>query len=149
MKSFFLIVWALLSLTATGFVARELWIAPSWINALALLLPAYYSLCFFQLIRAAFRPWGLLGPRRRGGFWVCLLLLPLCLWPLRSAYEIWQAGAYGLRDDGDEARLMIVRPLLAWLQELVGYLGPMLVLVAAGVGMALLLLRLSRGQVVR
>ncbi|WP_423836925.1 hypothetical protein [Stutzerimonas xanthomarina] len=44
---------------------------------------------------------------------------------------------------------MIVRPLLAWLQELVGYLGPMLVLVAAGVGMALLLLRLSRGQVVR
>ena len=34
-------------------------------------------------------------------------------------------------------------------EELVGYLGPMLVLVAAGVGMALLLLRLSRGQVVR
>ena len=51
MKSFFLIVWALLSLTATGFVARELWFAPSWINTLALLLPAYYSLCFFQLIR--------------------------------------------------------------------------------------------------
>ena len=51
MKSFFLIVWALLSLTATGVMARELWLAPSWINALTLLLPAYYSLCFFQLIR--------------------------------------------------------------------------------------------------
>ena len=139
----------MLSLTATGFVARELWFAPSWINALALLLPTYYSVCFFQLIRAAFRPWGLLGPRRRSGFWVCLLLLPLSLWPLRSAYEIWQAGAYRLRDNGEVASLMIVRPLLAWLQELVGYLGPMLVLVAAGVGMALLLLRLSRGQVVR
>jgi hypothetical protein len=149
MKSFFLIVWAVLSLTATGFVARELWFAPSWINALALLLPTYYSVCFFQLIRAAFRPWGLLGPRRRSGFWVCLLLLPLSFWPLRSAYEIWQAGAYRLRDNGEVASLMIVRPLLAWLQELVGYLGPMLVLVAAGVGMALLLLRLSRGQVVR
>jgi hypothetical protein len=80
---------------------------------------------------------------------VCLLLLPLSFWPLRSAYEIWQAGAYRLRDNGEVASLMIVRPLLAWLQELVGYLGPMLVLVAAGVGMALLLLRLSRGQVVR
>lgn len=151
MKSFFLIVWALLSLALTGAVGRELWLAPSWTNMFALLLIAYYCVCFFQLIRAAYRPWGLLGPRRRSGYWVCLVLLPLCFWPLRSAYEIWRAGAYRLGADVAEHRLnlMIVRQLLAWLQELVGYLGPMLVLVVIGVGMALLLLRLSRGQVVR
>lgn len=149
MKSFFLFAWALLTLALAGAAGRELWLDLSWRNAFAVLLINYYSFCCFQLIRTAYRPWGLLGPRRRSGYWVCLLLLPFCFWPLRAAYEIWLAGAYGLRDDGDEARLMIVRPLLVWLQELVGYLGPMLVLVAAGVGMALLLLRLSRGQVVR
>ncbi|WP_417792068.1 hypothetical protein [Stutzerimonas xanthomarina] len=149
MKRFFVLLWALLSLTLTGAAGYELWLDPSWGKVFAALLIAYCSVCFFQLIRAAFRPWGLLGPRRRSGFWVCLLLLPLSLWPLRSAYEIWQAGVYRLRDDGEVTSLVIVRQLLAWLQELVGYLGPTLVLVAAGVGMALLLLRLSRGQVVR
>ncbi|HAB62687.1 hypothetical protein ACQKIK_09490 [Pseudomonas sp. NPDC047961] len=151
MKIFFLLVWGLVSLSLTGVMVRELWIAPSWSGAFVLLLIAYYSFCFFQLIRAAYRPWGLLGPRRRSGYWVCLVLLPLTLLPLRFAYDIWLAGAYRLDADaaGPSLNLLIVRQLLAWLQELVGYLGPTLVLIAAGVGMALLLLRLSRGQVVR
>lgn len=149
MKRFFLLVWALLSLGLAGAAGHELWREPSRNNALVLLLIAYYSVCFFQLIRAGFRPWGLLGPWRRSGFWVCLLLLPFCFWPLRLAYEIWQAGAYRLRTEGEVNSLMILRQLLAWLQELVGYLGPMLALIAAGVGVAVLLLRLSRGQVVR
>ncbi|AHL77262.1 hypothetical protein CH92_20130 [Stutzerimonas stutzeri] len=149
MKLFFLLVWGLLSLSLNGAVVRELWLAPSWGSAFGLLLIAYYSVCFFQLIRAAYRPWGLLGPRRRSGYWVCLVLLPLALWPLRSAYDIWQAGAYRLDAAEPRLSLMVFRQLLIWLQELVGYLGPILVLVAAGVGVALLLLRLLRGQVVR
>lgn len=150
MKICFLLVWGLLSLVLTGAVVRELWLDPSWGSAFALLLIVYCSVCFFQLIRAAYRPWGLLGPRRRSGYWACLMMLPLTLLPLRAAYDIWQAGAYRL-DDVEKPRLslMVFHQLLVWLQELVGYLGPMLVLVAAGVGMALLLLRLSRGQVVR
>lgn len=39
--------------------------------------------------------------------------------------------------------------LLGWLQDALGYLGPLLVLGALGVGMALMLLRLLRGQVAR
>ena len=39
--------------------------------------------------------------------------------------------------------------LLGWLQDALGYLGPLLVLGALGVGMVLMLLRLLRGQVAR
>lgn len=151
MKTFFFLAWGLLSLSLAGAVVRELWLDPSWGSAFALLLLAYYIFCFFQLIRAAYRPWGLLGPRRRSGYWVCLVLLPLTFLPLRAAYEIWDTGMYRLDADSQETRLslLLFRQLLVWLQELVGYLGPMLVLLAVGLGMALLLLRLSRDQVSR
>lgn len=151
MKIFFLLVWGLLSLSLAGAALYGLWAEPSWGGALALLAIAYYIFCFFQLIRAAYRPWGLLGPRRRSGYWLCLLLLPMALLPLSAAYDVWEQGAYRQEAADRDGRLslMIIRQLLLWLQEVVGYLGPMLVLVMTGLGMALLLLHLLRGQIVR
>ena len=49
-------------------MAQALWEAPSLSNGCYLLLVGYYAFCFLQLIRAFFRPWGLLGPRRRTGW---------------------------------------------------------------------------------
>ncbi len=151
MKSFFFMLWALLGLPLAGAALRELWLDPSLASAFALLVVAYYLLCCFQLIRAAYRPWSLLGPRRGSGYWLCLAMLPLALVPLSAAYDIWRAGAYRLESESGQAHLglALFRQLLVWLQEGVGYLGPLLVLVISGIGMALLLLRLSRGQVVR
>jgi hypothetical protein len=151
MKTVFLLLWGLISLLLAGAALRELWVEPSLAGSFAFLLILYCSFCFFQLIRAAYRPWGLLGPRRTAGYWVCLLMVPLALFPLRMAHDIWEAGAYRLDVNAQESRLslLVFRQLLAWLQDLVGYIGPMLVLVLIGLGMALLLLRLSRGQVVR
>lgn len=151
MKTFFLLLWGLLSVSLVSIVLRQLWLEPTPGSAFALLLIGYYSLCIFQLIRTAYRPWGLLGPRRRSGYWLCLVLLPLTLLPLNAAYEIWVNGGYRADADAQDARLglFIFRQLLMWLQGLVGYLGPILVLVTIALGLAALLLRLSRSQVVR
>lgn len=113
MKTFFLLLWGALSLTISTAALRALWLEPSPASGFALLLVVYYIVCFFQLIRAAYLPWGLLGAYRRAGYWLCLILL------------------------------------LGWLQDALGYLGPLLVLCAVGIGLALMLLRLLRGQVAR
>ena len=151
MKTVFLSIWGLLSLSLAGATLRELWLDLSLGSACAFLLVFYFSFCSFQLIGAAYQPWGLLGPRRRTGYWVCLLMVPLALAPVRMAYDIWEAGAYQLdtNDQGTGLGLLLFRQLLVWLQDLVGYVGPMLALTTTGVGMVFLLLRLSRGQVVR
>lgn len=149
MKKLFFATWALLSLLLMGATLRAVWIAPSLANGFFLLLVGYYAICFFQLIRAAYQPWGLLGPRRRTGYWICLVLIPLTLLPLKAAYEIWEQGAYVTDPDADGRRFGVLVRLLVWLQELVGHLGPLLVLATFGLGMALLLLRTLRSQVVR
>lgn len=151
MKIFFFLLWGLLSMSLGGIVLHRLWLEPTVDSAFALFLIGYYSLCFFQLIRAAYRPWRLFGPRRRSGYWLCLVLLPLALLPLSAAYEVWEEGGYRVDVNAQSTRLglLVFRQLLIWLQDLVGYLGPMLVLVAVGLGLAALLLRLSRDQVVR
>lgn len=151
MKTFIYLLWGLLSVSLAAAALGLFVLEPSLVRGFVLLLLAYYVFCFFQLIRTAFLPWGLLGPRRRCGYWICLLLLPLALWPMTLAYDIWKAGGYRVDTSGEGVRtsVLIFRQVLVWLQELVGYVGPMLVLVAMGLGMALLLLRLSRSQVVR
>lgn len=150
MKKFFFASWGALSLLLAGAAISAFWLAPSLARGFFLLLVGYYAFCFFHLIRAAFQPWGLLGPHRRAGYWICLMLLPLPLLPLQTAYEVWARGAYVVDPDafvglGD----FFVRQLLVWLQELVGHLGPLMVLLAIGLGMPLLLLRLLRSQVAR
>ena len=51
--------------------------------------------------------------------------------------------------DADETDIEWLHLLLGWLQDALGYLGPLLVLCAVGIGLALMLLRLLRGQVAR
>lgn len=146
MRTFFLLLWGVLSLTISTAALRELWLAPSLRSGFVLLLVVYYIFCFFQLIRAAYLPWGLLGAYRRSGYWLCLILLPLTLIPLHAAYRIWQQGGYV---PAQGSQLVAWHQLLGWLQDALGYLGPLLVLCALGFGLALMLLRLLRGQVAR
>lgn len=129
-----------------GVAAQALWEAPNLNNGFCLLLVGYYAFCCLQLIRAFFRPWGLLGPRRRTGYWLCLLLLPLALLPLRTAYEIWLQEAY--RSDSGVSGLL-GDGVLVWLQDLLGYAGPMLLLLAISTAIAVSLLRLLKTQTTR
>jgi hypothetical protein len=148
MKKTFFILWALLSSFCVVGALIASWLEPSWMGAGLVLLAGYYSLCFFQFVRALCQPWGLLGPRRRAGYWFCLLLLPLALLPLHAAFEIWQQGGYSAERMGNFG-ILIGTPLLAWLQDLMGYLGPMLLLASLGLVFAVGLLRLLKTQVVR
>lgn len=150
MKKLFFVTWGVFSLLLAGVAIHSVWLRPSLASGVFLLLVGYYAFCFFELIRAAFQPWGLLGPRRRCGYWVCLILLPLALVPLKSAYQVWERGAYVIGPDasvglGDS----FILKLLVWLQELLGYIGPLMALLAIGLGVALVLLRLLRSQVAR
>lgn len=129
-----------------GVAAQALWEAPNLSNGFCLLLVGYYAFCCLQLIRAFFRPWGLLGPRRRTGYWLCLILLPLALLPLRTAHEIWLQEAY--RSDSGESGLL-GDGVLVWLQDLLGYGGPMLLLLAISTAIAVSLLRLLKTQTTR
>ncbi len=124
MRTFFLLLWGALSLFISTAALRELWLAPSVASGFALLLVVYYIVCFFQLI-----------------------LLPLTLIPLYAAYQIWEQGGYVAVEASLHTEWLHL--LLGWLQDALGYLGPLLVLGALGVGMALMLLRLLRGQVAR
>jgi hypothetical protein len=150
MKNIFFAIWALLSLLLGGAVIVAALAKPGLGNGFFVLLTGYYSLCFFQLIRASYRPWGLLGPRRRSGYWLCLILLPLALLPLQAAYEVWKKGAY-IVEDTDRMRfgIAVVRQGLIWLQELVGHAGPMLVMLVFGLAITVSLVRLLKTQVVR
>lgn len=147
MKKTFLVSWALLSLLLIGLVLRELWVDPSFASVFALGMAGYYSFCFFKLILAAYMPWGLLGSYRRAGYWLYLILLPMTLIPLHSAYEVWVRGAYVAAQTS--RRTAVLQQVLGWLQDAIGYLGPLLALGAFGLCMAVVLLRLLRGQVAR
>ncbi|MEK0361340.1 hypothetical protein [Pseudomonas sp. CBC3] len=147
MKTFFFLVWGLLSLLLTAAVLRQLWLDPSLASILMLLLVGYYIFCFFQLIRAAYLPWGLLGSYRRSGYWLCLMLQPLTLIPLHAAYKVWVQGGYVAVEAS--RRTAWLHNLLGWLQDALGYLGPLLTLCALGVGLAVALLRLLRTQDLR
>lgn len=147
MKKLFLVIWAVLSVSFTALALGELWLDPSLASGLVLLLVGYYSYCFFCLIRAAYLPWGLLGAHRRSGYWLCLILLPLTLLPLHAAYEVWEQRSYVAVEAS--RRSDWVHHLLGWLQDALGYLGPLLALCALGIGAALMLLRLLRDQVAR
>lgn len=150
MRGFFYVVWALLSLLVVGVAGFAAWGQPGWASGFFVLLAGYYAFCFFQLIRTCYQPWGLLGPRRRGGYWLCLILLPLALLPLQAAYEVWERGSYVVEDDGRvRLTLALMREGLLGLQELVGHTGPMLVMLVFGLGMIVGLVRLLRMQVVR
>lgn len=150
MKNIFYAAWALLSLLALAVTVIAAWMKPGWDSGFLVLLAGFYVFCFFQLIRTCYQPWGLLGPRRRVGYWLCLILLPLALLPLQAAYEVWERGAYVVEDD-ERVRLTValVRQGLLGLQEQVGHAGPMLVMLALGVGMTVMLVRLLKTQVVR
>lgn len=146
MKRLCLAIWAALSLLLGGVAAQALWEEPGLENGFYLLLVAYYVFCCLQLILAFFRPWGLLGPQRRTGYWLCLILLPLALLPLSTAYEIWQQGAY--RAEAGESSFL-GDGVLVWLQEALGYAGPMLLLMAISLAVAISLLRLLKTQTTR
>lgn len=147
MEKLFYALWAVSSLAFGGLAALALWQQPGLENLFALALVVYYAFCFFRLIGAVYLPWGLLGRHRRGGFWLCLILLPVALLPLHAGYAYWLGGGYPIAEAGAAAAWPQL--LLDWLQDGLGYLGPLLLLGASGVGMAILLLRLLRGQVVR
>lgn len=142
MKIVFLLIWAALSALSLAGACLYLWREPSVSSALVFSGVLYYAYCFLRLIFAAYRPWGLLGPSRVGD-WLCLLLLPLTLFPLHAAYAIWQAEHYSPEPHARRQRLSITlgQHALSWLQDLVGYLGPVLVLATFGAGMAILLVR--------
>ena len=150
MKRIVFVLWGALSALLGAATLFELWRAPSLASGLAPLLVGYCSFCLLQLLRTAYRPWGLLGPRRRPGYWLCLLLLPLALLPLQAAYEIWERGAYVNEEQGPlRFGIAALRQGLLWLQDLVGHAGPMLVMLALGLAIATALLRLLKTQVVR
>lgn len=149
MKNIFYATWALLSLLVVGIAVFAAWAKPGWGSGFLVVLAGYYAFCFFQLIHACYRPWGLLGPRRRGGYWLCLIVLPLALLPLQAAYEVWERGAYVVEDDGRvRLTLALVRQGLLGLQEQVGHAGPMLVMLVFAVMMIAGLVRLLKTQVV-
>lgn len=143
MKRVFLAICALLGLPLLLASSLHFWRDPSWSSAFVVVGVLYYIYCFLRLILAGYQPWGLLGPSRVGE-WLCLLLLPLTLLPLNAAYAIWQAEHYSPEPSMRRQRMTVTlgQHALSWLQELVGYMGPVLVLAAFGMGMAVLLLRL-------
>lgn len=104
-----------------------------------LMICGFISLCTMRLIQEGYRPAYARGASRLG-FWLGLLLLPLTLLPLHSAYETWQRGYYLASLDGRRTRLMGL--VLEMLQQWVGYWGPIFVLVGFSLSMAVLLWRL-------
>lgn len=142
MKVVFLVIWAVLSVLVLLLSTLYLWSEPSASSAFVLACTLYYIYCFLRLILAAYQPWGQLA-HSLAADWLCLLLLPLSLLPLHSAYQIWLAHNYTV-EPYRRRRLLteLGQHILSGLQDLVGYMGPVLVLGALGVAMATFLLRL-------
>ena len=141
MKKFFLALWWWFVLIMGSLAAYMLYRKPfSLAPYLVLAGTAFFALCTFKLIQEGYRPWGLLGESRTG-FWLSLLLLPLTLLPLLSAYEVWQQGIY-IADESRSHRLFNV--LLTWglelLQKLFGYWGPIVAMVLTSLCMSSILL---------
>ncbi|PKM25845.1 MAG: hypothetical protein CVV09_10380 [Gammaproteobacteria bacterium HGW-Gammaproteobacteria-13] len=102
---------------------------------------AYAAFCSFKLIQEGYRRKALFGSSNVG-FWLCLLLLPLCLLPLYGAYEIWLQGIYVPSSSGRKTYLSSL--LLEGLQALVGHWGPIIALLVFGLGMLFFLLGVIR-----
>lgn len=142
MKYVFLTIWAVLFLPLGCVASLGLWRSPgSYQSYLLIAGVAYAAVCSFKLIQEGYRSRALFGSSNVG-FWLCLLLLPLCLLPLYGAYETWLQGIYVPSSSGRKTYLSSL--LLEGLQALVGHWGPIIVLLAFGLGMMFFLLGVIR-----
>lgn len=138
MKYVFLTIWAVLFVPLGCLATLVWWRNPSIYEGYLLIAGvAYAALCSFKLIQEGYRPKALFAPSN-AGFWLCLLVLPLCLLPLYSAYETWLQGVYVASTSG--RRTYLSNLLLEGLQALVGHWGPIIALSALGLGMLFCLL---------
>jgi hypothetical protein len=138
MKVVFLMIWALLFLPLGGFTLMAIGKTPSnyW-SYLILSGITYVGFCSWRLIQESYRPRDLFEPSN-AGYWLCLLLLPLCLLPLLGAYKTWQQGVYVSSSSGNRTYLSSL--LLEGVQALVGHWGPIVLMLVAGVGSLMFLL---------
>lgn len=142
MKYVFLTIWAVLFLPLGGVASLGLWRSPgSYQSYLLIAGVAYAAVCSFKLIQEGYRSRALFGSSKVG-FWLCLLLLPLCLLPLYGAYETWLQGIYVPSSSGRKTYLSSL--LLEGLQALVGHWGPIIALLVFGLGMLFFLLGVIR-----
>ncbi|SHL05932.1 hypothetical protein SAMN05216288_0941 [Pseudomonas punonensis] len=140
MKYFFLLLWLVFTGVTVPLAALAIYRSPASLGAYLMLLAfSFISLCTLRLIQEGYRPAYARGANRLG-FWLGLLLLPLTLLPLHSAYETWQRGAY-VASSYDGHRTRLVGVVLEMLQHWVGHWGPIFVLVFFSLSMAVLLWR--------
>jgi len=142
MKYVFLTIWAVLFVPLGCLASLVWWRNPvSYEGYLFAAGVAYAAFCSFKLIQEGYRPKALFASSN-AGFWLCLLLLPLCLLPLYGAYETWLQGVYVPSSSG--RRTYLSNLLLEGLQALVGHWGPIIALLAFGLGMLFFLLGVIR-----
>lgn len=138
MKYFFLSLWFVFAATTLPFSIYAIYRAPASIGPYMVFLGCgFIALCTLRLIQEGYRTPYFSG-KSRLGFWLGLLLLPLTLLPLHSAYQTWQRGYY-LAPETRRGRLLHLA--LESLQQWVGPWGPILVQVAFALVIALLLVK--------
>lgn len=132
MKFVFLTIWTLLFLPLGAFTLMAVWRSPSNYSSYLIFGGiAYVGFCSLRLIQESYRPRDLFASSN-AGYWLCLLLLPLCLLPLLGAYKTWQQGVYVPSSSGNRTYLSSL--LLEGAQALVGHWGPIVLMLIAGVG---------------
>lgn len=140
MKYVFLLLWFFFTGITLPFAVFAIYREPASVDSyVMLLICGFIALCTLRLIQEGYRPRHAMGASRMV-FWLGLLLLPLTLMPLHSAYETWQRGYYVASGEGRRSRLFEL--MLEALQQWVGPWGPIFVLVLFAASMAMLLWRL-------
>ena len=133
-------MWLIFTTVTVPLAALAIYRAPASLGAYLMLLAfGFISLCTLRLIQEGYRPAYARGASRLG-FWLGLLLLPLTLLPLHSAYETWLRGSYVASSTGHRTRLLQL--VLEVLQQWGGHWGPIFALVFCSLSMAVLLWRL-------
>ena len=142
MKFVFLTIWMLLFLPLGGFTLMAIGKNPSnyW-SYLILSGITYVGFCSWRLIQESYRPRDLFESSS-AGYWLCLLLLPLCLLPLQAAYKTWEQGVYVPSSSGRRTYLSSL--LLEGLQALVGHWGPIALMLTAGGASLIFLLKVMQ-----